>query len=157
MNSTALGAINKTESGIMFKSNAHEKFYYEKLKEVQYQDEYHMALFYCLGINNDTRQNFDRIYDLKNDCVKPECLKEGWQTSGSKKVTRMALSLFCNGVPSIDENESVKEQLHECRQYTAEELFCCAYAPFFWQAIRIRYPEYETYDREVYKLLGGLD
>ena len=37
MNSTALGATNKTESGIMFKSNAHEKFYYEKLKEVQYR------------------------------------------------------------------------------------------------------------------------
>ena len=157
MNSTALGAENTKKESIIFISEAHEKFYYEKLKEVQYQDEYHMALFYCLGINNDTRQNFDRIYDLKNDCVKPECLKEGWQTSGSKKVTRMALSLFCNGVPSIDENESVKEQLHECRQYTAEELFCCAYAPFFWQAIRIRYPEYETYDREVYKLLGGLD
>lgn len=33
MNSTALGATNKTESGIMFKSNAHEKFYYEKLYE----------------------------------------------------------------------------------------------------------------------------
>ena len=25
-----------------------------------------------------------------------------------------------------------------------EELFCCAYAPFFWQAIQIRYPEYAT-------------
>ena len=46
MNSTTLGAINKTESGIMFKSNAHEKFYYEKLKEVQYQDEYHIG---CKG------------------------------------------------------------------------------------------------------------
>ena len=34
MSSTALGATNKTENGIMFKSNAHEKFYYEKLKEV---------------------------------------------------------------------------------------------------------------------------
>ena len=32
MSSTALGATNKTENGIMFKSNAHEKFYYEKLK-----------------------------------------------------------------------------------------------------------------------------
>ena len=30
MNSTALGATNKTENGIMFKSNAHEKFYYER-------------------------------------------------------------------------------------------------------------------------------
>ena len=56
MNSTALGATNKTESGIMFTSNAHEKFYYEKLEEVQYQDEHHMALCYCLGISDDTRR-----------------------------------------------------------------------------------------------------
>ena len=38
MNSTALGATNKTENGIMFKSNAHEKFYYEKLKKMQNKD-----------------------------------------------------------------------------------------------------------------------
>ena len=37
MNSTALGA-SKLKDGIIFISEAHEKFYYEKLKEVRYQD-----------------------------------------------------------------------------------------------------------------------
>lgn len=37
MSSTALGA----EKAIIFISDAHEKFYYEKLKEVRYQDVYH--------------------------------------------------------------------------------------------------------------------
>ena len=46
MSSTALGA----EKAIIFISDAHEKFYYEKLKEVRYQDVYHKALVYCLGI-----------------------------------------------------------------------------------------------------------
>ena len=41
MNSTALGAEN-----IIFISDAHEKFYYEKLKEVRYQDVYPKALSY---------------------------------------------------------------------------------------------------------------
>ena len=36
MNNTALGA-----ESIIFISEAHEKFYYEKLKEVRYQDVYH--------------------------------------------------------------------------------------------------------------------
>ena len=36
MKSTALGAEN-----IIFISDAHEKFYYEKLQEVRYQDVYH--------------------------------------------------------------------------------------------------------------------
>lgn len=49
--------------------------------------------------------------------------------------------------------ENKKEQVNECRQYTVEDLFCCAYAPFFWQAIQIRYPEYATYNREPYALL----
>ena len=46
MNNTALGAENKKEQTINFISEAHEKFYYEKLKEVKYQDVYHKALFY---------------------------------------------------------------------------------------------------------------
>ena len=56
MNNTALGA-----ESIIFISEAHEKFYYEKLKEVRYQDVYHKALCYCLGINDDTRRNANRI------------------------------------------------------------------------------------------------
>ena len=36
MNSTALGAENTKKENIIFISEAHEKFYYEKLKEVRY-------------------------------------------------------------------------------------------------------------------------
>ena len=43
MNNTALGA-----ESIIFISEAHEKFYYEKLKEVRYQDVYHKALCYLV-------------------------------------------------------------------------------------------------------------
>ena len=53
---TAIGARNNTESEkkISFISEAHESFFYEKLSQVRYQDEYHIALVYCLGINADT-------------------------------------------------------------------------------------------------------
>lgn len=80
MTSTALGAETKKEEKIIFISDAHEKFYYEKLKEVRYQDVYHKALCYCLGISDDTRRNVYRIYDFKTGCVITECLHEGWQT-----------------------------------------------------------------------------
>lgn len=97
MKSTALGAEN-----IIFISDAHEKFYYEKLQEVRYQDVYHKALCYCLGINGDTRKNADRIYNFKTGSVKTKCLHEGWQTSGSLKVVRMAFNLYCNSTPTFD-------------------------------------------------------
>ena len=73
MNNTALGA-----ESIIFISEAHEKFYYEKLKEVRYQDVYHKALCYCIGISDDTRRNVDSIYDFKTGCVKLSvCMKAG--------------------------------------------------------------------------------
>lgn len=157
MNSTALGATAKKEGKITFISDAHEKFYYEKLELVRHKDVYHKALIYCLGINNDTRRNVDRVYDFKTGCVKTESLQEGWQTSGSIKVVRMAFNLYCNGTPSVNDYLDAEEQLNECKQYTVEELFCCAYATYFWQAIQIRYPEYAVYNKNLYALFGGAD
>ena len=86
------------------------KVHYEKLKEVRYQDVYHKALCYCLGISDDTRRNVDSIYDFKTGCVKTECLHEGWQTSGSMKVVRMAFNLYCNGAPSVDDYTKTEGQ-----------------------------------------------
>ena len=128
---TALGAIAGKDGKIIFISDAHEKFYYEKLKEVRYQDVYHEALCYCLGICNDTRENAYRIYDFKTGNVKTECLHEGWQTSGSQKVVRMAFNLYCNSTPSVYDYEDAEEQLSECKLYSVEDLFCCGYALFF--------------------------
>ena len=45
---TALSAATKKNDNLVFISEAHEKFYYEKLTEVRYQDEYHKALIYHL-------------------------------------------------------------------------------------------------------------
>ena len=157
MNSTALGAKNTKKQKIVFISEAHEKFYYEQLNRVRYQDVYHKTLCYCLGISDDTRRNINSIYDFKSGCVKTECLHEGWQTSGSMKVVRMAFNLYCNSTPSVDDYKDAEEQVNECNRYTVEDLFCCAYAPFFWQAVQIRYPGYATYNRELYALFGGTD
>lgn len=157
MTNTAIGAGALKAQNIIFISDAHEKFYYEKLKEARYQDVYHKALYYCLGISNDTRRNICSIYDFKTGYVKPECLHNGWQTSGSVKVVRMAFNLYCNGTPSVCEDKDTEKQVDECRQYTVEELFCCAYAPYFWQAVQIRYPEYATYNKDLYAMFGGED
>ena len=154
---TALSAATKKTDNLVFISEAHKKFYYEKLTEVRYQDTYHKALIYCLGICNDTRNNIYRIFDFQNSLVKPKCLNEGWQTSGSTRVVRMAFNLFCNGMPSVENYRKKDEQLNEAACYSVEDLFCCSYAPYFWQAIQIRYPEYAVYNHKLYAMLGGLD
>ena len=157
MSNKESGSEKTNEKGIRFISAVHKKFYYEKLKQVRYQDVYHKALCYCLGISEDTRKNVNRIYDFASGCVKTECLSEGWQTSGSLKVVRMAFNLYCNSTPSVKDYEGEEEQLKECAQYTVEELFCCSYAPYFWQAIQLRYPEYAVYNAGLYALLGRTD
>lgn len=139
-NTMLTGLYNKPHT-ITFKNEQHKNFYDEYLCKCRYQDVYHKALVYCLGIDRDTREHVDRIYDFKTGFVKPECIFEGWQTSGSQRIVRMAFNLYCNGVPSVDDMENEEERLAECRSYTPEDLFCCAYARFFWEAVKIRYPD----------------
>ena len=142
MNNTALSAKKET---INFKNESHRKFYEEWMQKCRYQDVYHKALVYCLGISEDTRIHVEEIYNFQTGCVQTECLTKGWNTSGTVKVIRMAFNLYCNGTPSVDDYKKHEEQLTECRQYTVEELFCSGYARYFWEAIKIRYPEYCSY------------
>ncbi len=127
---------------ILFRSREHEVFFRTYYQKCRYQDSYHAALSYCLGIDRDTREHVHEIYDFETGYVKPECLHSGWQTSGSQRIIRMAYNLYNNGTPSVFQYENAEEQLDECGKYTVEELFCCGYAPYFWQAVKLRYPEY---------------
>ena len=89
MNNTALGAEKARE--IIFISDAHEKFYYEKLKEVRYQDECHKALCYCLGISNETRKNVRHIYDFKTGNI--ELAKQEVRSIQHSKIKDVAVSV----------------------------------------------------------------
>lgn len=139
--STILLTGQKAKS-ITFKDKEHEKFYYLYLSKCRTQDVYHQALIYCLGISADTRNNIKQIFNINTDCINTDCLREGWITSGSAKVVRLAFNLYCNSAPSVFEHDDVEEQIDEYRYYTVEDIFCCGYAPYFWEAVRLRYPEY---------------
>lgn len=132
---------NRNNRAIIFRDQEHEVFYMNCLPKCRRQDVYHKALIYCLGISGDTRQNVERIYDFDRDSIKTECLGEGWITSGSARIIRMAFNLFCNGTPSAYDLEG-EEKVRECQRYTVEDLFCCEYAVYFWEAVKVRYPEY---------------
>lgn len=140
--STATGAEKNDIHTITFRNKEHRNFYKKYLQKCRYQDVYHKAFVYCLGIDRDTRVNVNKIFDFKSGCVKTECLYEGWQTSGSAKIIRMAFHLYCNGTPSVYDREGAEEQLKECQCYTVKNLFCCEYARYFWEAVKLRYPEY---------------
>ena len=131
-------------------------YYYEKLTESQRSRCISQGT--CVLLNDeDTRRNVDKIYNFKTGCVKTECLHEGVADQWKCKGVRMAFNLYCNGTPSVDDEQDTEEQVDECRRYSVEDLFCCCYAPYFWQAIQIRYPEYATYNKNLYAMFGGND
>lgn len=102
---------------MVFADEEHEKFYYEKLGQARYQDCCHKALIYILGISEDTRNHFSQLYDIKSGYIKTECLRQGWQTSGSVRVVRAAFNLYTDGTPSVDDYKRKDEQIDECREY----------------------------------------
>ncbi len=53
MNNTALRAEAQSANNthMVFTNEEHERFYYEKLEQARYQDCYHKALIYILGIS----------------------------------------------------------------------------------------------------------
>lgn len=120
----------------------HEKFFLKTLSLCESKDVYHKALIYCLGINPDTRRHFDRLYDFKQNCLKLEGINEGWQTSGSLAVTRLAFNLYNNGTPTMYLYEDdAEKQIRECARYSVSDIFSnTAYTACFLQAIKLRYP-----------------
>ena len=75
-------------------------------------------------------------YFFETGCVKTECLQEGWQTSGSLRIVRMAFNLYCNGTPSVGDYEAEEDQLKECQCYTVEDLiFSIHILPVFVKTI----------------------
>jgi hypothetical protein len=123
-----------------FADNEHLEFYAEHLTRLN-PDCYLKALIYALGICSDTRRHFSSLYSLKRKCIVPEVVNAGWQTSGTLKVTRLAFQLFTDGTPSAFLCPD-KPDVNECKRYSVSDIFCCGYAPYFIDAIKLRYPEY---------------
>lgn len=125
-----------------FIDGEHQKFFEEKLKELaQYgkTDVYYQSLIYTLGICETTRDHFKQIFNVKKGEININSISAAWQTGTSAKVTRMAFSLW-NRCMYDSEEDYKNDKMSE--KYNPSEVFCCSYAPFFYEGVKIRYPEY---------------
>ncbi len=118
-------------SEIRFRNAAHRDFFLDSMMKCRVNDCYHRAFFYVMGIAEETRKNINSMFNFKTDCIEPEGMHAGWQTSGTVKVCNLAFNLW-NGYA-----EEGRE-----KYFTPEELFCCEFAPYFMEGIKVRYPEY---------------
>lgn len=125
---------------VHFYDDAHEAFFREKLERAAASghtpDNYFRSLLYLCGLCPDTRSHFHRLFDWREWCICPEALADGWQTGTSKKITRLAFNLW---------NGYGQEQLEDERVSAAflpDEIFCCGFQSCFFEAVRLRFPEY---------------
>lgn len=127
---------------IRFSSKEHRAFYAEMLIKTRNDDSYHRAFFYAMGICEETRRNIHTLFDFKNGGIDPDGLSAPWQTGSTRRLCRLAFNLW-NGW-----TEEGKEQYS-----SPYELFDCGFAPYFFEAIRLRYPEYcRNIDRMAFRL-----
>ena len=124
------------ESNIRFADEAHRAFYIEHSQKLQ-PDAYLRSLIYTLGICRDTRRNFGSIYDDRKRAIIPDAICQPWQTGSSLKVTRLAFQLFTDTTPTASLGDV--HDIDECKRYSVSDIFCCSFAPYFFEAIILRY------------------
>ena len=121
---------------IKFIDNTHEQEYKALLQRMNAsnRDVYRKALAYLITADDECKKHIDNIYDFEECCIIPRCLNEGWQTGTSLKTCRLAFNLYNGGLGWCDEDDRYL--------VTPAELFCCSLAPFYLEAVKLRYPEY---------------
>lgn len=119
----------------IFNDDDHWQTFTEIINKMQKSDIYHMSVAYLLALDTVTRNHVNEILDFEEDCIKLESLEKAWQTSKSKKTTRLAFNLWNGSYYDSDEPDT------SCKLYAVGEIFSSDYAPFYWQALKIRFPE----------------
>lgn len=119
---------------MIYHDEAHKAAYSAICAQMRYLDAYHRAMAYLLALDAVVREHVPDVFDFEADCIKPDALRKPWQTGTSICTMRLAYNLW-NGFAADDEGDNA-----DARNYTPEQIFArTEYAPYYWQAIRLRY------------------
>lgn len=117
---------------VQFKNDEHEERYYAALAKMKSTDCYHRAVAYLFTLDRDCARHIDDVFDFREDGINPDGLHSGWQTGTSVQTTRLAFNLW-NGF--IEKGEE--------KRFTPDEIFNSTYANYYFEAIKLRYPEHD--------------
>ncbi len=99
---------------IRFSSKEHRAFYAEMLIKTRNDDSYHRALFYAMGICEETRRNIHTLFDFKNGGIDPDGLSAPWQTGCTRRLCRLAFNLWNGWTEEGREQYSAPYELFDC-------------------------------------------
>lgn len=125
-----------------FIDKKHREFYENFLKQIEEfrkTNVYDRSFMYTLGISQVTRRHVNEIFDIARDEINIDSLNKNWQTGKSKKVTELAFNLW-NDFKYESQEDVEKNKISS--DYNVSNIFSCSYAPYFYEAIKLRFPEY---------------
>ena len=127
---------------MIFYDEAHETAYNDICSKMKHLDCYHRSMAYLLALDTVLREHTEAVFDFQEDGIKRDGLHKGFQTGTSMKTTRLAFNLW-NGCYDDGETYIGKDGYETelpISSYTPDQIFCCTdYAPYYWQAIQIRF------------------
>ena len=126
-----------------FMDDTHWESFTSIINQMKQSDVYHMAVAYLLALDTVTRQHVKDIFDFSEDGIKLEGLDKPWQTDTSRKTTRLAFNLWnscCTDGETYTDSEGYTRDLPS-RYFAVDDIFSSEYAPYYWQALKIRFPE----------------
>lgn len=127
-----------------FIDTEHAAFFDKFCGEMKRSDEYHEAVAYLFALDRVCCEHIEDLFNFDEDCIVLEGLRKGWQTGTSMRTTRLAFNLWngcCSDGETYTDKHGYEDELPS-RSYTPDEIFCCNLAPFYFEAIKLRYPMY---------------
>lgn len=128
--------MNQTPA--IFANDQHRELYSSTLDRMKSTDCYHIAAAYLLSLDNVLRDHMGAIFDFDGDVIKPDGMNADFQTSTSRKTSRLIFNLW-NGYDGSEELDEDGEQTDPTRYYTLDSIFGCSYLPYYLEAVRIRF------------------
>lgn len=119
---------------IQFYNDDHKASYEDLMQRMAAEDwDTNRAAFaYLVALDPVCRDHIRELYDFEDGCIHSDALTAAWQTGTSMKTTRLAFNLFTDNTLWTDTPEYL----------SPVELFSCDYALYYWQALKIRFPQY---------------
>ena len=127
-----------------FLDDKHEAKYDEFCSRMKRRDVYHTSVAYLLALDVVCRDHATDLFDFSEDMICPDGLTKAWQTDTSLKTTRLLFNLW-NGRCSDGETGKDKDGYEielPSERYAVDDIFNCNYAPYYFEAVRLRFPIY---------------
>ena len=130
---------------IKFRNKEHENRFYKILVKMNCGDVYHTSVAYLLALDNECYRHIDSLFDFEEHHIKPYgALNQAWQTGTSAKTTRLMFNLWSSSCEDYDRDKQVIKD--SSQKYTVDEIFSSSLAIWYFEAIKLRYPNIEEVD-----------